>query len=101
MNDKVVIEEANENRVSSLKSKALQTEAENISRLFARNEDSQALRELGRVLEIIVAYIQNLPQTKQIVLQGLMGQALTAMENKDYVRLSDLLEYGIMPIIID
>lgn len=78
----------------------LQIETIRICKLFSRNEDSTALLELGRLLEKIQVYSPDIPPIKQTVLQNLMSRALLAIQNKDYVNLSDLLEYGIIPLII-
>ena len=86
-------------RVSSLGVKKLPVDAAKIGQLFAQNEDSQALQELELMLEFVIGYIRSISETRQNVLQGLLSKALSAMENKDYVRLSDLVEYGIIPLI--
>jgi hypothetical protein len=87
--------------MNNFKDKSLVREITDICCYFARCEDKPALLNLDRVLGLFLGYLQELPPNKQVMFQQLIMQALQGMQDKNYVYLADVLEYGIVPLMAE
>jgi len=66
--------------------------------LFIRSEDSLALKELDPVLQKMEIAAQEMPTAAQEIFQRGLLRSLQCLENKDYVRLIDILIFEIKPL---
>lgn len=70
---------------------------EEMAKLFVRNEDTDALNKLDSVTNALSSLSHHLSTGEVSRLRSHIAQMFQCLENKDYVRLSDILMYELKP----